>query len=336
MTVSTATTAIGRVGGASRSRRTPRLLPIAAKAAHLIVVLLIVTLAGAALSGLLPGSPASAILGPEATPEAVAALDAEYGFDQPLIVRYLMWLGGVLTGDLGESIQTNQPVVEVLLQRLPVTLQLTVFALILALVIAVPLAMISANKPGGIVDRFASGFASVLLSIPTFVSGVALVAIFAVSLGIFPVAGWAPIDRPAANLQFIALPVLVLALSEFPAFYRLLRADMMSTLAEDFVTTARVRGLPRAYILLRHVLRPSSVPLITVAAVSFGRLIAGSIVVESLFALPGIGGLALQSIPSKDFPVIQGIIVLVAVTYVVINALVDGLHRYVDPRVAKR
>ena len=331
----TATTAVAVALGRRPNGRRPRVGPFFSRAAHLIVVLTLVTFAGVALSGLMPGSPASVILGPEATAEQVAELDAEFGFDQPLLVRYGMWLGSALQGDLGRSLQTNEPVLDVLLQRLPVTLELTVLALALALALAVPLALVAARREGGIVDRVVSGFASVLLSVPTFVSGVALVAILAIGAGLFPVAGWAPASQPGANLRFIALPVIVLALAEFPAFFRLLRGDLISTLREDFVTTARVRGLPGSYVLLRHVLRPSSIPLVTVAAVAFGRLIAGSIVVESLFSLPGLGGLAIQSIPAKDLPVIQGIIVLVGVTYVLVNLFVDGLHRLLDPRITR-
>lgn len=306
---------------------------LAGRAAHLVAVLLLVTLAGTALSDLMPGTPASIILGPTATDEAIAALNAQYGFDQPLIVRYLHWLGNAITGDLGTSIQSNQPVTEVLLQRLPVTLELTVLALLLSLAIAIPAAAYAASRENSAFDRVMSGIASGFMSVPVFVVGVMLVYVLAVATGWFPVAGWAPLSAGlSANLHYAFVPVLALALGEFPAFYRLLRSDVISTLREDFVQTATVRGLPRSYILRRHVLRPSSFSLITVAAVAFGRLLAGSVVVESMFALPGLGSLALQSIPAKDIPMIQGIVVLVAVTYVLINAAVDAGYTLLDPR----
>lgn len=304
-----------------------------ARVAHLVAVLLLVTLAATALTDLMPGSPGAVILGPGATDQQIADFDAEHGYDQPLFTRYLDWLGAALTGDLGTSIQTNQPVTEVLLQRLPVTLELTVLALLLSLLIAVPAAVYAASRANGAFDRAMSSVASAFLSIPVFVVGVVLVYALAVSTRWFPVAGWAPLSAGLAeNLRYVFVPVLALALGEFPAFYRLLRGDMIATLDEDFVRTATVRGLPRGYILRRHVLRPSSFSLITVAAVAFGRLLAGSIVIESLFALPGLGSLALQSIPAKDIPMIQGIVVLVAVTYVLINALVDIAYTYLDPR----
>jgi len=307
--------------------------PILTRTAHLLAVLILVTFAATALTELMPGSPGAAILGQGATSEQIAAFDREHGYDQPLFTRYLDWLGAALTGDLGTSIQSNQAVTEVLLQRLPVTLELTVLALLLSLLIAVPAAVYGASRADGWFDRTMSSAASVFLSIPVFVVGVVLVYVLAVATRWFPVAGWAPLtDGLAENMRYAFVPVLALALGEFPAFYRLLRGDVITTLDEDFVRTATVRGLPRWYILRRHVLRPSSFSLITVAAVTFGRLLAGSIVVESLFALPGLGSLALQSIPSKDIPMIQGIVVLVAVTYVLINAAVDIAYTFLDPR----
>ncbi len=319
-----------------RSHTLHRLRSIGGRALHLVAVLVLVTLAGTALTDLMPGSPASIILGPTASDEAIAALNAEYGYDQPLLLRYLQWLGNAITGDLGVSIQSNQPVVEVLLQRLPVTLELTVLALLLSLAIAIPAAVYAASRENSMFDRIVSGLASGFMSVPVFVIGVLLVYVLGVATRWFPVAGWAPLSSGLAeNLHFVFVPVLALALGEFPAFYRLLRSDVISTLREDFVQTATVRGMPRGYILRRHVLRPSSFSLITVAAVAFGRLLAGSVVVESLFALPGLGSLALQSIPAKDIPMIQGIVVLVAVTYVLINAVVDATYALLDPRMRR-
>ncbi|MBB4932887.1 peptide/nickel transport system permease protein [Lipingzhangella halophila] len=312
---------------------TPFLTSLTRQLAHLVAVLLLVTMAGTALISLMPSEPAIAILGPTATDEQIAEFNAEHGYDQPLPVQYVQWLGGALTGDLGNSIHSGEPVVDTLLDRLPVTLQLTVLALLLSLAVAVPLAFAAASRENTVLDRVLSRTASGVLSIPIFVLGVLLVYVFAVTSGLFPVAGWAPMSAGLGeNLRYVALPVLALALAEFPAFYRLLRSDVISTLNTDFIRTATVRGLPRWYIMLRHVLRPSSLPLITVAAVTFGRLLAGSVVVESLFGLPGLGNLALQSVPSQDIPMIQGIVVLVAITYVLINTAVDRSYSILDPR----
>ncbi|WP_214400886.1 ABC transporter permease [Pseudonocardia lacus] len=315
----------------TRRRRHGRLL---ARLAHLVGVLVLVTLAATALVDLLPGSPAATILGPTATAEAIAELEAETGYDRPLPERYATWLGNALTGDLGSSVQSNRPVLEQILDRVPVTLELTVLALVMALAAAVPAALLAAHREGGPADRAATGLASGLLSVPVFVAGVLLIYAFAVVTGWFPVSGWSPLsDGLVDNLAFAFLPALALAIGEAPGFYRLLRGDLVHTLHQDFVRTAEVRGLPRRYVLLRHALRPSSFSLLTVAAMTFGRLLAGSVVVESLFALPGLGALALQAIPARDLPLIQGIVALVAVVYVVVNMVVDAAYAVLDPRV---
>jgi peptide/nickel transport system permease protein len=318
----------------------PRAVPLgrlARRAAHLVAVLLLVTLASAALVDLIPGSPSAAILGPTATPQQLAELDAELGLDRPFPVRYVHWLGGLFTGDLGKSIQSGQPVLGTIVDRLPVTLELAVLAVAISLLISVPLGVFTGSRAGGALDRVVTAAASGLMSIPVFVAGVVLIYLLAITTGWFPVSGLSPLeDGLGANLHFALLPAISLAVGETPALLRLLRGDVVATLREDFVRTAMTRGLPRRYVLFRHVLRPSSLPLVTLAAVVFGRLLAGSVVVESLFALPGIGGLALQSIPAKDIPVIQGIVVLVAVAYVVVNMLVDLCYSLLDPRIRAR
>lgn len=304
---------------------------------HFGAVLLLVTFGATLLTSLLPGSPAAAILGPTATAEDIAALEAENGWDQPLPVRYARWLLGAVQGDFGTSTQSGEPVLGEILARVPVTLELSLLALAISLLIAVPAAMYSASREGAALDRVSSGAASILMSTPVFVAGVLLIYVLAVATGWFPIAGWSPIaDGLGTNLMFAFLPALALALGEAPAFFRLLRADMITTLNEDFVTTATARGLPRWYILTRHVMRPSSFSLLTVAAVTFGRLLAGSVVVESLFALPGVGSLVLQAIPARDVTLVQGVVVFIALVYVLINMAVDGLYAVLDPRVRTR
>lgn len=325
--------AVGTLAAAPRAR----LGRAARRAAHLLAVLLLVTLAAAALVDLVPGSPAVAILGPSATPQQIAELDAAYGFDRPFPERYLDWVGGLATGDLGRSVQSGRPVLATILERLPVTLEIALLAVGISLLVAVPLGVHTGSRVGGPLDRAVTAASSALMSIPVFVAGVVLIYLLALTTGWFPVSGWAPLtDGIAANLHFAFLPAVALAVGETPALLRLLRGDVAATLREDFVRTAATRGLPRRYILFRHVLRPSALPLVTMAAVVFGRLLAGSVVVESLFALPGLGGLALQSIPAKDIPVIQGLVVLVAVAYVAVNALVDLGYTVLDPRTRSR
>ncbi|MGB3438182.1 MAG: ABC transporter permease [Actinophytocola sp.] len=318
-------------------RRSRPGVPLVRGLLRLLAVLLLVTLAATALVDLIPGSPAAAILGPTATPDQVAALDAEYGFDRPFPTRYLDWLGSALTGDLGNSIQSRQPVLDTILARLPVTLEITLLALAISLLIAVPLAVYSGYRAGGRFDRFVSATSSALLAVPVFVAAVVLIYLLAVELRWFPVSGWSPLSEGLTdNLRHALLPAIALAVGELPAFLRLLRGDVATTMREDFVRTATARGLPPRYILFRHVLRPSSLSLVTVAGVALGRLLAGSIVVESLFALPGLGGLAIQSVPAKDIPTVQGLVVLVAVGYVLVNAAVDACYAVLDPRIRAR
>jgi peptide/nickel transport system permease protein len=324
-------------GGAAKRPPRPRLPTAVRRTVHLVAVCVLVTLLASSLVDLIPGSPGAAILGPNATPEQLAALDAEYGFDRPFLTRYLEWLGHAFSGDLGSSIQNGQPVLDTILRRFPVTLELTLLALVISLLVAVPLAVASASRAGGVLDRVTTTLASALMAVPVFVAAVVLIYLLAVRSRAFPVSGWSPLSAGlGTNLRFAALPALALAVGELPAFLRLLRADMVTNLREDFVLVATVRGLPRWYVLLRHVLRPSSFSLLTMVGVAFGRLLAGSVVVESLFALPGLGSLAIQSIPAKDIPTIQGLVTLVALAYVLVNMAVDAGYLLLDPRLRSR
>lgn len=302
-----------------------------------LVVILLVTLASVALLSLAPGSVAAVILGENATPEAIAALNAELGLDRPLWEQYLNWLGSAVTGDLGTSPITHQSVLGSVLERLPVTLELAVLALLISLVVAVALALVSATWPDSPVDRALTAFSSVLLSVPAFIAGPLLVYFLSLQLGWFPVSGWYRIgtDGLAANLQGALLPALSIAFTEIAAFHRVLRADLISTLREDFVGAARAKGMSRGYVLLRHSLRPSSFSLITLVGINLGRLIGGTVVVEVLFSLPGLGQLIVTSITARDVIAVQGIVVFVVVAYVAINMLVDLSYSWLDPRIRK-
>lgn len=302
-----------------------------------VIVILLVTLASVALLSLAPGSAAAVILGENATPEAIARLNAELGLDRPLWAQYLHWLGSAVTGDLGTSPLTHQPVLDSVLERLPVTLELAVLALLISLIVAVVLALISATWPDSPVDRALTAFSSVLLSVPAFIAGPLLVYVLSLQLGWFPVSGWYRIgtDGLAANLQGALLPALSIAFTEIAAFHRVLRADLISTLREDFVGAARAKGMSRGYVLLRHGLRPSSFSLVTLVGINLGRLIGGTVVVEVLFSLPGLGQLIVTSITARDVIAVQGIVVFVVVAYVVINMLVDLSYTWLDPRIRK-
>jgi peptide/nickel transport system permease protein len=302
-----------------------------------LVVVLLVTLASVALLSLAPGSAAAVILGENATPEAVAELNAKLGLDQPFWQQYLSWLGHAVQGDLGTSPLTNQSVTDAVLARLPVTLELAVLALLISVVVSVILAIVSATWQDTAVDRAITALSSVLLSVPAFIAGPLLVYFFALQLGWFPVSGWSRIGTEglAANLASAIMPAVAISLIEIAAFHRILRSDLISTMREDFVGAARAKGMSRTYVMLRHTLRPSSFSLITLVGINLGRLIGGTVVVEVLFSLPGLGQLIVTSITSRDVISVQGIVVFVVVAYVVINMIVDLSYTWLDPRVRK-
>src|SRR5690606_13758195 len=301
-----------------------------------LLVILLVTLAVVVLLSFAPGSVAQAILGDAATPEAVAALDAKLGLDDPVWMQYLHWVGNAAQGDLGTSPLTGQSVTTAIAERLPVTFQLAAMALVIALVSAVFLAVLSAMRPGGPVDRGTAALTSVFLSVPAFVAGPVLIYFFAVELGCAPVAGWNRIgDGIGLNLQSALLPAIAMALMEIAAFHRLLRTDLITTLREDFIGAARAKGMSEWYVMFRHALRPSSFSLITLAGLNLGRLIGGTVIVETLFSLPGLGQLLASSIVSRDLIMVQGIVAFMAIVYVVVNVLVDSSYELIDPRVRK-
>jgi peptide/nickel transport system permease protein len=302
----------------------------------LVPILFLVSLASFFLIDLLPGDPVYAILGENATPETAAALRSELGLDDSLPVRYATWLGDALTGDLGESIRSGRPVMDEILDRLPVTLQLAGMAMGMALVVAIPLGMWSAYRAGRPFDRATSASSFAFISLPPFLIGLLLVFFFALTFSVFPVTGWVPLTEDLGeNLRHAFLPALSLALGELAVYTQLLRADMVTTLEEDYVLAARAKGMSTWNILLRQALRPSSFSLITLAGVNLGRLIGGTVIIEQLFGLPGIGRLVIQAIPSQDMPIIQGAVLLLAVAYVLINTLVDVSYAYLDPRVRR-
>ena len=304
------------------------------KVLQLVPVLFAVSALSFLLLNLLPGDPTVAILGPSATPENVAKLRHELELDKPLPTRYVSWVGHAASGDLGKSYVSSQPTMEAIKQRLPVTLELLVLSQLLALLISVPLAIFAALKPNGLLDRISTSSAFALLAVPNFMLGVLLIYLFAVRFGVFPATGYTPFsENPAENLRSLVLPSVTLGVAELAVYLRLLRTDLIATLQEDFISMAKAKGLPTRRILLRHALRPSTFSLVTVAGLNLGRLIGGTFIVEYLFALPGIGALTVESIFKRDYIVVQGTVLLVAVGYVLANFFVDLLYGIIDPRV---
>ncbi|WP_236795508.1 ABC transporter permease [Amycolatopsis sp. GM8] len=298
------------------------------------VVLFLVTFCGSMLLSLVPGSAALAVLGSDASPEAIADFNTKYGLNHALPVRYWMWLRGVFEGNLGESINNGQPVSKLLGERLPVTLELAILAIFVALLIAVPLALASAYRAGGIFDRIVQSLTSGLIAIPEIAMALFLVLIFAVKLNLFPVTGWVPFSEdPVQNLRFAVLPVAVLALPAAAVFLRVLRADVITTLQSDYIALARAKGISTPRILFKHALRASSYSLLTIGGLRLAYLIGGTVVVEVIFAIPGVGSALVSSIQGKDLIVLQGIVVVIASAYLVINFVIDMAYRFLDPRV---
>ncbi len=243
------------------------------------------------------------------------------GLDEPVLQRYLDWLGDLVHGDLGRSYRTNEPVTRMITERLPVTGEIVLLTILLSLLLAIPIGIYSAYRANGLFDQGWALLSSLFISFPPFVSSLALVFVMALTLGWLPATGWSDLgDGLADNLRYVALPVITLALYELPQYARILRADMVATLQEDFILSARAKGVPVRRILLRHALRPSSVSLLTLASLSIGRLIGGAVIVESIFAVPGVGQLIVVNIQSRDVVVVQGVVMFVALVYVVINS----------------
>ena len=307
---------------------------IARRFLYLVPVLIAVSLLTFSIASLLPGDLAYVILGDQATPEKVAALRADMGLDQPILWRYLGWLGHVLQGDFGRSFRTGQTVLQAVAERLPISIELMLLAQLGALAIGVPVAIICAARSGGPFDRFMTGTAFGMLSVPTFLSAILLIYLFAVELRVLPATGYVPLaEDPLANLRFFVLPSLTLALAGWPGTMRVLRSDMIATLQEDYIALAKAKGLTPSRILFVHALKPSSLTLVTVTGINIGRLIGGAVIVETIFALPGIGRLLVSAISTRDLIILQGVVLLVAAGFVIMNFIVDTLYAVLDPRI---
>jgi peptide/nickel transport system permease protein len=284
----------------------------------------------------LPGDPAIAILGESAQQEQIDAVRADLRLDEPLVKRYFLWAGDAIQGDLGKSIRSKQPVSESIKDRLPVNAQVALMTVVFAMLMAIPIGAWAAYRAGRFFDRAATTTAFGLSSVPPFVSALLLVAVVAVKWEWLPVQGWVePGDDLKENLRHLVLPILTLSFTEIAVYSQILRADMSATLQEDFVLAARARGLPNWHVLAREALRPSSFSLVTLAGVSLGRLIAGTVIVERIFGLPGVGQMTTQAIPQKDFPMLQGGVLVMATVYLLLNLLVDATYPLLDPRVRR-
>ena len=307
------------------------------KILYLLLVAFMVSLASFLLVDRLPADIAYELAGFDASVADVAAIRAELGLDDPVTIRYGRWLVGVLRGDLGISLHNREPVRQALAARLPVTLELLLLAQLLAVLLAVPAGIFCAWRAESRTDRILNALAFGSLSVPNFVMAMLLILVFAITLGWFPATGFTPFaTHPWRNLQGMLLPALAIALAEWVPLMRALRGDMIQTLQEDYILLARAQGLSTGRILFRHALRPSSFTFVTVFGLQVGRLLGGALIVETVFALPGIGRLLVQAIFAQDSTVIQGCVLLITCGYLLVNVLVDLGYGLLDPRLSLR
>ena len=309
---------------------------IATRLLRMVATLLAVSLITFLMLELLPGDPIDQLIALEErdNEKLVERIREENNLNGPVLVRYGRWLGDAVTGDLGNSIIQPKAVSDILTERLPITLQLTVTAIFFALVLSVPLGILTAYRQGRPTDRLVSGILQVGLSIPNFVIGIFAIWIFAEQLGWLPATGWTRLtDNLGGNIKAVILPALSLAIVDIAVFSRLLRADMITTLEENYVLSARAKGMSDRFVLFRHALRPSSLSLITVVALNLGGLLGGTVVIEQLFAMGGIGRALIDAILDRDFTVVQGLTVFIATVYVLLNTAVDFVYLAVDPRI---
>lgn len=313
---------------------------LAIRLLRLLATLFVVTFLSFFITSLLPGDPAVAILGQDGiqNPELVAELREDLGLDKPLPVRYGNWLWDAARFDLGESYRNRGQEVwgDIIWPRIPVSTQLALMAIGLAVALAIPIGVIGAYREGRWQDTTTSAAVQVALSIPNFIIGIFLIWLFAVQLQLLPASNWVRIsDDPIGNLKTSILPATALAMTQMAIFSRLVRSDMIATLRENFILAARAKGLKDRYILFRHALRPSSLSLMTILGINFGALLGGTVVIEFLFGLPGLGNSLINAINQRDILVIQGVTVFIAVVYVVVNTLVDLFYTVIDPRIRR-
>src|ERR1700688_4021107 len=309
---------------------------VSSRLSQLVFICFLISVFAFLLVHLLPGDPTLVILGPNDTPTARAELLRQLGLNKGLVAQYGTWITNVFHGNLGESFLTKQTVSNALGVAVPIDLELVIVSQVLALALAIPMALVAALRPNRVFDRIATTSTFGMLALPTFVAGPLLVLVFAVKLHVVPATGFDRLSQGLGpNLKSVILPSVALAIGSITVYFRLLRADLIATLQEDFVTMARSKGLSTRYILLRHVMRPPSFSLLAGADISIGTLFTGAFVVEVLFQLPGIGFQLVQAIYGRDYLVVQGMALVAAVAFVVVNFGVDYLLTILDPRVRR-
>jgi peptide/nickel transport system permease protein len=322
------------VGAVMALTRSPGLRLVLRRLVTAIPVLWGVTALTFVVMNVMPGSAARQLLGAEATPEQVRQLTVQLGLDKPLPARYWDWLSGVLTGDLGRSLASGQPVTAIFGARLPVTLELTVYALGVSLALTMPVALLAARRPGGPADRLSMAVSMAGLSIANYVLALVLVIVFAVYIPIFPAIDFVPLDQNILeNIRTLTLPAIAIGFPLFCFYTRLLRGDILDQMREDYVVTARAKGISTWRVLVRHALRNSLFGLLTIVGLNLGHLVGGTVIIEQIFALPGLGQELIHAINNRDVIVVEAIVLFMAVAVVLVNLLTDILYAVLDPRI---
>src|SRR3954470_17393238 len=306
---------------------------LARRVATIVPTLILVSMLVFGLQQLLPGDAATILAGEDQDPTVVAYLREKMHLDQPLPVRYLYWAGGALRGDLGESLRVQKPVTELILEKLPVTLQLASMAIVIAILIGVTAGVVSAVKKGTAWDYAANVFALWGLSTPNFWLGILLILLFAVQLGWLPASGYvSPFEDLKANLAAMIMPAFVLGNAFAAVLMRHTRSAMLQVLSADYVRTARAKGLSEPVVVLKHALRNALVPVITLGALGFGELLGGTVLTETVFSIPGFGKLIVDAVFNRDYAVVQGVVLCTATAYILLNLVADLLYFVVNPR----
>jgi peptide/nickel transport system permease protein len=300
----------------------------------LIPVFFVVAAVSFSILHLIPGNPAALMLGMDATPEQIEALTRELGLDKPILEQFVLWIKNLLKGDLGNSYFTNEPVLNIILQKMPVSFSIAILAELVAIILAIPLGVFSAVKHNTIYDQVLMTFAVLGISLPGFWVAIMFILIFSVLLRWFPTQGYVPMTKGFwVWLRHLILPAVALGINHAGLIARMTRSSMLEVLSSDFVRTLRSKGLPESNVVFNHSLKNSIIPVVTVIGLSFAALLGGALIVETVFALPGMGRLMLSSIQRRDYPVIQGILIIIASICVIINLLIDLIYVYLDPRI---
>ncbi len=305
---------------------------------QMLPVLLIASFAIFAMIYAVPGGPVAVIVGENAGPEEIAAAIQRYGLDRPMVVQYADWLGRAMMGDFGLSLHSRQPVVQLIGERMPATLQLALAAIFVALIIGIPVAIASAVRPNSWLDRLLSGWSALALGVPTFWLGILLILLFAVELRWLPSASrhvpfW---ESPVDALRSLALPAITLGTYVSGILARFLRASLIGEARADYVRTARAKGVPENRIVGLHIMRNALLPFVTIVGLMMANFIGGAVVTEAVFTYPGLGRLLIQAITTRDYPLLQGCILVILVAYMLINLTVDMLYAWIDPRIEYR